>query len=335
MSAVVAADDLTQVVGRDVRRHSDRNPGRSVDEEVRDTRGKDGRLVFASVEVGRVVDGLLLDVGQQLRGERHEPRLGVAVRRRRVAIDGAEVALPVDERIAQGEVLHHAHHRVVDGRIAVRVVLTEHVTDHGRALLVRAARREPRLGHRVQNASVDRLETVTDVREGPLYDDAHRVVDERLPHLVFEEPREDRLPSSRTAVHRELVAHTRRPSSTVLNAFRDPGSPPSPRPVSASERALAEARRLRRIMDGLHPTERGREGASGSAAETGKNSGTQGLSEARKAAWDNDFPHAGNLRGGPSGPPAGARPHAIATKSSIGSSPAPRSKPSMRSRAPS
>ena len=63
----------------------------------------------------------------------HEARFGVAVRRRRIAVDRAEVPLAVDERIAQREILHHAHERVVDRRVAVRVVLAEHVADDRRA----------------------------------------------------------------------------------------------------------------------------------------------------------------------------------------------------------
>ena len=63
--------------------------------------------------------------------------LGVAHRRRVVAVDRAEVALPVDQRVAQREVLRHAHERVVDRGVAVRVVLAHHVADDARALHVR------------------------------------------------------------------------------------------------------------------------------------------------------------------------------------------------------
>ena len=51
--------------------------------------------------------------------------LGVAHRPRRVAVDRAEVALAVDQQVAQREVLRHAHERVVDRRVAVRVVLAD------------------------------------------------------------------------------------------------------------------------------------------------------------------------------------------------------------------
>ncbi len=44
-------------------------------------------------------------------------------------------SLPVDEWIAQREILHHAHERVVHALVAVRVILAEHVADHGCAFL--------------------------------------------------------------------------------------------------------------------------------------------------------------------------------------------------------
>src|SRR5690349_5131024 len=79
-----------------------------------------------AVVVRRPVDRLLVDVvAQQLGREAREPHLGVAHRRGVVAVDRAEVALPVDERIAQREVLRHADDRVVHGALAVRVVLAE------------------------------------------------------------------------------------------------------------------------------------------------------------------------------------------------------------------
>ncbi len=53
-----------------------------------------------AVVVGPQVDRLLVEFAQQRLGGAGELRLGVAVGGRRVAVDGAEVALPVDERHA-------------------------------------------------------------------------------------------------------------------------------------------------------------------------------------------------------------------------------------------
>src|SRR5690242_21279298 len=47
----------------------------------------------------------------------------------RSSVDGAEITLADDERIARRELLRELHHRVVDGDIAMRVVLADDVAD--------------------------------------------------------------------------------------------------------------------------------------------------------------------------------------------------------------
>ena len=184
-------DRLTQVVRRDVRRHADRDARRTVDDEVRHPRRHDARLLEPIVEVRAEVDGVLVEIGQQLHRDRRKLRFRVAIGRSRIAFDGTEVPLPIHERIAQREVLHHAHERVVDRRIAVRVILAEHVAYDRRGLLVGATAKQSEFVHRVEHATMHRLESVTHIGQGPRHDDAHRIVDERLANLVVDETRKD------------------------------------------------------------------------------------------------------------------------------------------------
>ncbi len=71
------AADLAQVVGRDVGRHPDRDPRGAVDQQVREARRQDQRLLRRLVVVGAEVDRIGIDVAQQLGGETLEARLGV------------------------------------------------------------------------------------------------------------------------------------------------------------------------------------------------------------------------------------------------------------------
>src|SRR4029453_8993240 len=64
-----------EVVGRDVCGNTARDAGGAVDEEVRHPGGQDHRLLERLVEVRGEVDGLLLDVGQQLVGDLGQSRL--------------------------------------------------------------------------------------------------------------------------------------------------------------------------------------------------------------------------------------------------------------------
>ena len=179
-------DHFPEVVRRDVRRHPDGDPRRAVHEQVREPRGKDVRLAPRLVVVRLEVDRVGVDVAQHLGRETCEPALGVAHRGRGIPVERAEVPLAVDERVAQRERLRHAHERVVDRRVAVRVVIAHDRPDDVRRLLVRAVRLQPVLEHAVENAAVNGLEPVANVRQRAADDDGHRVVEEAGAHLLLQ-----------------------------------------------------------------------------------------------------------------------------------------------------
>ena len=130
-------DHLAEIVRRDVGRHADRDAAGAVDQQIGEARRQHHRLALAAVVVGLEVDRVLVDVVEQRIGDLVEPHLGVAHGRRRIAVDRAEIALPVDQRQAHGEILRHAHQRVVDRLVAVRVVFAHDVADDARRLAVR------------------------------------------------------------------------------------------------------------------------------------------------------------------------------------------------------
>ena len=179
-------DDLSEVVGRDVGGHAHRDAAGAVHQQVREPSGQDPRLLARLVEVGRVVDGVLLDVRQQLHRDAREATLRVAVGRRWIAVDGAEVALTVHEQVAHGEPLRHAHQGVVDAGVAVGMVVTQHLTDDLGALAEGRARREVQTAHRVEDAAMHGLQAVPGVGDGAPDDHAHRVIEVGRPHLLLD-----------------------------------------------------------------------------------------------------------------------------------------------------
>ena len=100
--------------------------------------------------------------GEQLHRELRQPALRVAARRRRVG-RRTEVAVLVDERSRERERLAHAHERVVDRGVAVRVVVGHHVADDTRALHERAIGAQVRVVHRPEDAAVHGLQAVANV----------------------------------------------------------------------------------------------------------------------------------------------------------------------------
>jgi hypothetical protein len=220
--------DLAQPVGRDVRRHADGDAGGAVDEQVREPRGEHGRLAARLVVVRDEVDRVHVDVPEHLRGDPGEPALRVAHRRGRVVVDGAEVPLAVDQGVAQRKRLRHPHERVVDRRVAVRVVRAHDVADHASGLLVGPVRLHPGVVHAVEDASVHGLEAVAYVGERAADDDRHRVVEEARAHLLLEHPVLDAAGAERARLD---LRH---------------GSPPSPR-----VRRCVRARRERKDAESV------------------------------------------------------------------------------------
>src|SRR5262249_31204686 len=61
-------DDFSEVVRRDVRRYADGDAGGAVDQQVRELRGQDDRLLLGAVEVGPQVHGVPAQLGHEALG---------------------------------------------------------------------------------------------------------------------------------------------------------------------------------------------------------------------------------------------------------------------------
>ena len=179
-----AVDRLAEIVRRNIGRHADRDAAGAVDEQIGEARRQDDGLELLLVVVRLEVDGVLVEILEQRQRDAVEPRLGVTRGGRRVAVDRAEIALPVDERRAHGEVLRHAHQRVVDREVAVRMVLAHRVADGARRFVVGPVRREIEFVHRIEDAPMHRLQAVANVGQGAAHDHAHRVIEIAALHFV-------------------------------------------------------------------------------------------------------------------------------------------------------
>ena len=158
-------DDLAQVVRRHVGCHADRDAGGAVDEQVRERCGQHGGLHELVVVVRHEVNHVFFEVrGECLRGGCHAC-FGVSGGCRAV-VEGAEVTVTVNEGQAQREGLGEAHHRVVDGGVAVRVELTHDLAGHAGALDMALIGAQTHLLHHVEDAALHGLEAVAGVGEG-------------------------------------------------------------------------------------------------------------------------------------------------------------------------
>ena len=166
---------LRQIEGADVAGHADGDAQRIVGQNGGEGHGQQGRLGGGAVVVGHEVHRLLVDVPEQLLADAFQLGFGVAGcgAGHIPAVGLAEVALAVHEWHQQALVAPaHAHHRVVDGGVAVGVEVHGAAHDIGR--LGAGALDEAHLIHRIQQLAVGGLETV-DLRQGAADDDTHSV----------------------------------------------------------------------------------------------------------------------------------------------------------------
>ena len=93
------------------------------------------------------VDGLFVEIFEERGGDLGELGLGVTIGGGRISVDGAEVALTEDQRVAHAPGLCEADESVVHSEVAVRMVLAHHLADDAGALTRRAIRLQPHLLH--------------------------------------------------------------------------------------------------------------------------------------------------------------------------------------------
>jgi len=172
-------DDFPQIVRRNIGCHAHGDARRPVHQQVGHARGKDLGLLLAFVVVGTEIDGPLVDVLEQRGRNARKARLGVSHGGGRVAIHRAEVSLPFHQRVTHAEWLGHAHQRIVDGRVAMGMVLAHHFTDDLGALARGLVVRQSHFVHAEEDAPIHRLEAVADIGERAAHDDAHGVIEIR------------------------------------------------------------------------------------------------------------------------------------------------------------
>ena len=168
--------NLTQVMRRDIGRHTHSNTRRTIDQQVRDARGQNGRLKGLAVVVGLEINGVLVDVTHHLQGNGGHLGLGVSRRCGTVVTGGAEVTLTQCQRVTHDPALNQTHQSVVDSAITVGVELTHHVANHAGALVEGSVRAVAAIVHRVDHAAVHGLEAVTYIRQGAANNNGHCVV---------------------------------------------------------------------------------------------------------------------------------------------------------------
>ena len=176
---------------RDVRRHAHGNAARTVHKQVREAAGEHLGLHERFIEIRPEVHGVLVDVRKHFIRKPGKARLGITHGGSAVAVHRAEVALPFHKQITRVEVLRKAHHGIIHGRIAVRMVFAQHVAHDARALVERLVGRKALLIHGIKDTPVHRLQPVAHIGQRAVDDDRHGVGNKGFLHLLLDVERID------------------------------------------------------------------------------------------------------------------------------------------------
>ena len=176
---------LSKVVSRYIGSHTHGNTVSTIDQKIRNLRRHDTRFNERIIEVVGHVYGILLQVVHNVLTHLAESALRVTHGSRRVTVNRAEVTLSVDQRIAHIPVLSHANKGTIDRRVTMRVILTEHLTYYAGTLLIRFVTGIADTQHTVKNTTMNRFETVSDIRKRTSYNHRHRIVDVRRLHFFL------------------------------------------------------------------------------------------------------------------------------------------------------
>ena len=156
-------------------RHAHGDAGRTIGEKV----GKGGRqhhrLFFFAVIGGAEIDRVFIQPFQQRLGRFGQPAFGVAHGGGIIAIDIAEIALALDQGIAQREILGQPHQRLIDRQIAMGMIFADHIADDAGAFLEAGGGVEAQQPHGMHQAAMHRLEAIAHIRQGALGDGGKRI----------------------------------------------------------------------------------------------------------------------------------------------------------------
>ena len=178
-------DGFFEVVRRNIRRQTDRDAGCAVHQQIRISRRQHIRLLERIVKVEAERHRVLVDIPQHFQRKRRHACFGVTHGGRAVAVDRSEVAMTVNQHGAHAIRLRHAHHRVVNRAVAMRVVFAQTVADNARTFFVRLIRCNAQLVEREENTPLNRLKAVLHTRERAFQNDMLRIRDHRDMHDLF------------------------------------------------------------------------------------------------------------------------------------------------------
>ena len=178
------SNHLGRIMRRDVGGHAHGNTVGTIHQQIWIFSRQHQRFKLRFIVVRTEFDSFLVDVAQQAFGSARQSGFGISHRGRRIAINRPEISLPVNQRQSHREMLSHPDHGLINRAVAMRVIITHHVTDDTGRFTGRFRPVVIAFHHRIEDAAMHRLQPVTHIRQRPRNNHAHRVIEIGFPHFL-------------------------------------------------------------------------------------------------------------------------------------------------------
>ena len=183
--SAASVNHLSEVVCRNIRRHTHGDTVTAVHEQVRNLCRHDGRFNERVVEVVHHVNRIFVEVVHNVLSHLGESAFRISHGGSRVAVHATEVTLSVNKRITHIPILCHSHESSVYRAVAVWVILSEHLTYYAGTFLVWFVTCVSDTHHTKENSSMHGLEAVSHIWQGTSHNNRHGIVDVRRLHLFL------------------------------------------------------------------------------------------------------------------------------------------------------
>ena len=184
-------DDLTQIMGRNIGRHTDSDTAGTVHQKVGDTGRQYRRFFFVFVIVRNEINGIFFDIRQHFRCDLGHAGFGITAGSCAIAVDRTKVPMTVYQHITHGEILRHTYHGLINGGIPVGVIFTHGIADDTGGFTIALVGVQIHFVHGIQDTTLHGLQAVTGIGQCTGNNYTHGIVDIAFLHFLVDVYRND------------------------------------------------------------------------------------------------------------------------------------------------
>ncbi len=170
---------------RDIGRHPNSDSRGAVNNQIGDSCGQDHGFIRCFIKIQDKINSFFINISKHLLRKFCKPCLCISVCCWRVSINRAKVSLTINKYVTHVKILGKSHKGIIDCGISMRMVSLQHFSYNTCTFGIFFAGQQSFPEHCIQYSSLNRLEPIFYIRQGPSHYYAHCVIKIRSPHFFF------------------------------------------------------------------------------------------------------------------------------------------------------